>query len=84
MAIKPMKPEQIQVLKAMLWNGALPSNIARTFRPKVSLPAVYHIRSGRRWAEVQWPDGSTGAMPESRREKIDSARRDALAEVVVS
>lgn len=61
-------------IKSRLWLGGDPTLIAE--ERKISAVSVRFILTGRRWAHVKWPDGSTGAMAEARREKIEAARRE--------
>lgn len=78
-----MKLSDATRLKKLLWQGQTPASIAKTFIPKLKPAAIYHIRSGLRWASAPWPDGSLGALPDARIVAIDKARVEALTNVRV-
>jgi hypothetical protein len=70
----PRKLKQLDVLaiKRRIWNGETREEIAQDFT--VGLMQICLIGAGYRWPEIAWPDGSIGALSESRKIQIRQAR----------
>ena len=59
--------------KQLLWQGELHEIVAQTVG--CSRGFITLIATGRYWAGVTWPDGSTGALPHYRKLEIAESRR---------
>lgn len=77
-----MKAGYLKAIKRLLWLGTPVPAVAKRF--KLSEPMIYHIMRGIRWAEIAWPDGSTGAMSDERKKLIEEARRRAAEKARVA
>lgn len=75
MGIRILSPEQVVEVKQEMWNGEFVYNLAERYG--VSVAMMTNIRSGARWGEIPWPDGTKDAMPPARAKLIDRARREA-------
>ena len=69
---------QVTSMKARLWAGETHAVLALHFG--CSQPLIKKIAQGQRWPEVEWPDGSTGALKLTRRRQIMQARAVARQE----
>jgi|SRR5580765_5435317 len=78
MTIASLTPAQVAALKARIWAGEFHRSVASQYG--CSLPLVHKIAQGQRWAEIPWPDGSRGAIRESRMRAIMRARMKAHRE----
>lgn len=65
--------DQQKQVKMELWNGVPGSDVAKAHG--LSQQQVSYIKSGSNWADVPWPDGSTGPMPEYLRQAQASAKK---------
>lgn len=74
-----LSPEHVARIKERLWYGDTAESIAADYRIGSSL--ILGVRSGQRWATIQWPDGSVGKLPEKRAKQILKARREAQRRV---
>ena len=61
-------------IKKLLWEGELSqSEIATRFA--LSQPTVSRIYRGKDWQSIEWPDGSTGAIPLDRHIQLKRDRK---------
>lgn len=70
--------DSVTIIKRLLWLGRTQEEVAAILG--VSQSTVSRIRSGRRYGDIPWPDGSTGPLPEGQRSRVlqdwsDEARR---------
>jgi hypothetical protein len=70
-----LNPQLALEIKRRLWEGDVQAEIADEHG--VSLGTISKIVAGRYWAEVQWPDGSTGRISEEQRTIIMQKRQAA-------
>lgn len=66
---------EVEIIKKRLWYGEDSHEIARMF--KIGVGLIYNIRSGWRWEEIRWPDGSSGAISKRRGREIAKAGKEA-------
>lgn len=57
--------QQVTSIKAAIFKGATIEKLARSY--DVNYRTISHIKCGRTWEEVAWPDGTTGAIAAARR-----------------
>lgn len=68
-----LSEEDVKAIKHTLWMGwGKYSDIASQYY--LSTPYISWIATGRVYANVPWQDGSTGPMPQYRKEQIQRAR----------
>lgn len=56
---------QVTSIKALIYKGDTIEDLAHSF--KVNYRTISHIKCGRTWEEIAWPDGSKGAIPPRKR-----------------
>lgn len=79
-ALSILTPQQATRAKAAIWHGEPGEFIANQYGCSVAL--IRAIARGYRYAEVQWPDGSSGAIKTTRLKTINRARSKARREVL--
>ena len=72
-------PQQAARLKAALWHGEPGPYLAAQYG--CSLALIRAIARGYNYSEIEWPDGSTGAIKHTRLKSISRARARARREV---
>jgi hypothetical protein len=70
-----LTPAQVKLIKMRIWYGELHDSLADHF--ECSLQSINEIARGSRWNEIEWPDGTIGALAPARRLLIVRARREA-------
>jgi hypothetical protein len=60
--------QQVSSIKAALYKGELLMVLATKYG--VSDRAISHIKCGRSWPSVKWPDGKTGAIARKKHAEI--------------
>lgn len=76
MAVPLITNEEAREIKARIWAGEQQRSIAADFA--VTTAAISHIAQGRRFYEVQWPDGTVGPLPRTRAVEIHRNRYAAV------
>jgi hypothetical protein len=64
--------QQVLSIKSALYKGVMLLELARKYG--VSDRAISHIKCGRAWPQVKWPNGSKGAIPKGKRLQITRSR----------
>lgn len=72
-----LSEEERKGAKEAIWNGMRSGEICRIF--SLTHSSISAIKAGRIWSEVPWPDGSTGPMPDDRRQAQSVTERQSKA-----
>lgn len=62
-----------EAIKQMLWEGTPNKEVSTKFG--VSTQYMTNVRAGKLLADIPWPDGSKGGMPDIRKEQLTKGRR---------